>query len=311
MNILVTRHDKIGDFITVLPLLRILKTNTSHRVLVLVSKVNYELARSIEYIDDVILYNNDAFALIKKIRDKKIDTSISCFIDTRLGVILALSAIKNRISPATKLAQIFFNKTVKQRRRQVKKTEWEYNIDLLKEFSADIDCTVFRPLLSFQASIPASNVKIVAFHPGFGGSSEGNLQLDDYLRLAQSIAGLAGIKVAFTFGPDDGESKEYIKANINFPAEIIDSKMSLVDFCKLLASFDTLVSTSTGPMHLAGALNIKTLSFFGDSLFASSKRWATISDREKQTNIEVPQDYDNAFYQSVENSLSKIIKTKV
>jgi len=307
MNILVTRHDKIGDFITVLPLLKILKTNTSHKILVLVSKVNYELACSIEYIDEVILYDNNAFTLIKNIRDKKIDTSISCFIDTRLGLILALSSIKNRISPATKLAQIFFNNSIKQRRGQVKKTEWEYNIDLLKEFSADIDCTVQRPLLSFQASTPASNEKIIAFHPGFGGSSEGNLKLDDYLHLAQSISELAGIKIIFTFGPDDGESKKYIKANINFPAEIIDSQMSLVDFCKLLASVDTLVSTSTGPMHLAGALNIKTLSFFGDSLFASSKRWATISDRKKQTNIEVPIDYDKAFYQSVENKLSKII----
>jgi ADP-heptose:LPS heptosyltransferase len=38
-------------------------------------------------------------------------------------------------------------------------------------------------------------------------------------------------------------------------------------------------------MHLAGALNIKTVSFFGNNLFASSKRWATISDPTQQNNL--------------------------
>jgi ADP-heptose:LPS heptosyltransferase len=38
-------------------------------------------------------------------------------------------------------------------------------------------------------------------------------------------------------------------------------------------------------MHLAGALNIKTVSFFGNNLFASSKRWATISNSTQQNNF--------------------------
>lgn len=303
MNILVTRHDKIGDFITILPMLKILKTNTNHRVLVLVSKINYDLACSIDYIDDVILYTQDSWLLSKEIRQHNIDASISCFIDSHLGWLLFLSDIKTRIAPATKLAQVYFNKTIKQRRAQVNKTEWEYNIDLLKVLFPEIDCQLKRPFLTFAK--PSANLqqKTIAFHPGFGGSSDGNLTLEDYLKLAKSIANKQDIKIVFTFGPDDGDSKAYIETHIDFPAELIDSKMSLVDFCKLIATFDVFVSTSTGPMHLAGALNIKTLSFFGDSLFASSKRWATISDPKKQANYEVPQNYADDFYQSVENKL--------
>ncbi len=303
MNILVTRHDKIGDFLTILPLLKILKTHTEHKVIVLVAKINYELARTIDYIDDVILYSNDFWKLSNEIRGKEIDTSISCFIDIRLGAVLFLSGIKSRISPATKLAQLFFNKTLKQRRAQVKKTEWEYNIDLLKVFSPDINCNINRPLLYFQDVQPYSTLKTIAFHPGFGGSSEGNLTLNDYLRLAKYCADKQDFKVVFTFGPDDKASRDYIKTHLDFKADIIDSKISLVDFCQLIAGFDLFVSTSTGPMHLAGALNIKTLSFFGNSLFASSKRWATISDKEKQANFEVAQDYDEAFYQSIVTQL--------
>lgn len=303
MNILVTRHDKIGDFVSILPMLKILKQHTEHRVIVLVAKVNYELASSINYIDDVILYRQNAWQLSREIRQKNIAVSLSCFIDTKLGWVLFLSGIKTRIAPATKIAQIFFNNTVKQRRGQVQKTEWEYNVDLLKVLFPDIPSIVNRPLLSFNQVLPDTEKKIIAFHPGFGGSSEGNLKLDDYLKLAKSIANNQDISVVFTFGPDDSVSKAYIAKYIDFPAELIDSKMSLVEFCKLIATFELFVSTSTGPMHIAGALNIKTLSFFGNSLFASSKRWAPISDSEKQANYEVPQNYGADFYQVVANKL--------
>lgn len=303
MNILVTRHDKIGDFISILPMLKILKTNTDHEVIVLVAQINYELAKSIDYIDDVILYTQDSGKLSQEIRQHNIDASISCFIDTHLGWLLFLSGIKTRISPATKLAQVFFNKTIKQKRSRVYKTEWEYNIDLLKVLFPNIPCQLDPPFIRINNPLPRTDNRTVAFHPGFGGSSEGNLQLDDYLKLAKSIADQPNIKLVFTFGPDDCDSKTYIESRIDFAAELIDSKMSLVDFCKLIATFDLFVSTSTGPMHLSGALNIKTLSFFGSSLFASSKRWATISDPEKQANFEVPVNYGEEFYRIVENKL--------
>ncbi len=305
MNILVTRHDKIGDFITTLPMLKILKSNTDHKVIVLVSKINYELACSIDYIDDVILYTEDSFKLLGEIHKRRIDVSISCFIDTHLAFVLFLAKIKQRFAPATKLAQIFFNKRIKQRRSEVKKREWEYNIDLLKAFIPDIDTTFSRPLLDFKSE-RINGLKTIAFHPGFGGSSDGNLSLDDYINLARSISTNDGLKVVFTFGPDDGESKKYIEENIDFKVDIIDSKMSLVDFCKLISSFDLFVSTSTGPMHLAGALNIRTLSFFGDSLFASSKRWGTVSDEDKQNNFEVPNNYDKEYYLKVEGRLKEL-----
>ncbi|WP_428357030.1 glycosyltransferase family 9 protein [Methyloprofundus sp.] len=306
MNILVTRHDKIGDFITTLSMLKILKANTDHRVIVLVANINYELAKSIDYIDDVILYTQDSWKLSKEIRQQNIEVSISCFIDNHLGWLLFLSGIKTRIAPATKLAQVYFNKTLKQKRSQVTKTEWQYNIDLLKVLLPDITEQLERPFLVFDQQLTDSPHKTIAFHPGFGGSSEGNLTLDDYLRLAKFIANKQDVQVVFTFGPDDGDSKAYIETHIDFPAELIDSKMPLVDFCKLIATFDVFVSTSTGPMHLAGALNIKTLSFFGDSLFASSKRWATISDPEKQANFEVPLNYAEEFYRCVENKLQEL-----
>ena len=62
MNILITRHDKIGDFVTSLPLYYVIKKANPHaKVFALVSKININLAKQIDFIDEVILYDKDNF----------------------------------------------------------------------------------------------------------------------------------------------------------------------------------------------------------------------------------------------------------
>ncbi len=140
MNILITRHDKIGDFVLTLPTYQVAKNQIPNsKIIALVSKVNFELASSMGFIDDVILYDEDLFTLVKRIKEKNIDVSISAFTDTKLAFALLLAGVKKRYAPATKIAQIFSNKRVKQRRSQVKMTEAEYNLDLLKAFYPSID----------------------------------------------------------------------------------------------------------------------------------------------------------------------------
>jgi len=70
-------------------------------------------------------------------------------------------------------------------------------------------------------------------------------------------------------------------------------------YCFLIRDSELLVSTSTGPMHLAGVLNIKTVSFFGSNLFASSKRWATVSEANKQLNIEIDKNYQQDLLKKI------------
>ncbi len=301
MTILITRHDKIGDFITALPMCKILKEQTNHKIIMLVSKVNVQLASKLDFIDEVIEYSDDSFTLLKRLNDIKADVSISGYIDFHLGLCLFLAKIPIRIAPATKIAQIFFNCTVKQRRSEVKKTEWEYNLDLVKVFDENIKFEFKRPLLSLNIH----SQDLIIFHTGFGGSSDGNLTLDDYLRLAKKIN--SKIDIVFTFGPDDDISKEYVKNNLNFKATIRDDFNSLIDFTDFIANSSLFVSTSTGPMHLAGLTNTPTLSFFGENLFASSKRWATISDKSLQNNFEVPINYDEEFYAKIEQRLMKVL----
>lgn len=307
MNLLITRHDKIGDFLVSLPLFKAIKEQyPSTKLTALVSKINFDFAKSLDFIDDVILYDkNNLNKTLEEIKLKKFDASISCFIDTSLATLLFKSRIKKRVAPATKIAQIFFNIKVMQRRSKVEKTEWQYNLDLAKAIFPDIKLDFKRPLLNLDVK----KEKRVIFHAGFGGSSDGNLSLDDYLNLARSIKD-SEYEVVFSFGPDDEKSKEYIESKLDFKATIYNSKGTLLDFTKYIASSTLFVSTSTGPMHLAGATNSKTLSFFGDSLFASSKRWATISDEKYQNNFMLNKNYSKDDYIKIENCLKEILDVK-
>ena len=63
-------------------------------------------------------------------------------------------------------------------------------------------------------------------------------------------------------------------------------------------------------MHLAGATNTTTLSFFGNTLFASNKRWATISEQKFQNNFMLDSNYSKDEYKRIENRLKEILDVK-
>ena len=299
-HVLVTRHDKIGDFVLALPLCWAIKqASPETKLTVMVSRVNEAFAHQIPFIDDVLLYEqgwNGFFQTLRRLKQAKVSASISCFIDTRLGCLLWLAGIPKRISPATKLAQIFFNGRVVQRRSRVEKPEWSYNLELGEQLFPDLPQAFRKPLLVPPAAvlddIPAADIlracrgrKVVVFHPGFGGSSDGNLALMDYIRLARVASETPGVHVVFTFGPDDLAAYREVRANLDFNADLVQSLPSLWAFCAFLQACTLFVSTSTGPMHLAGAVNTQTLSFFGASAFASSRRWEPLNEPERQSNF--------------------------
>jgi len=298
--VLVTRHDKIGDFVLALPLCWAIKQATPEtKLTVLISRVNEAFARQIPFIDDVLLFEpgwRGFLQTLYRLKQAGVLASISCFIDTRLGCLLWLAGVSKRVGPATKLAQIFFNGRVVQRRSRVEKQEWAYNLDLGRALFPSLPQAFPRPLLIAPRAVldemPVAEIlrarsgrKLVVFHPGFGGSSDGNLALLDYIRLARIASETPGVHVVFSFGPDDLSAYEQLRASLDFEADLVQSLPSLWAFCALLQACTLFVSTSTGPMHLAGAVNTQTLSFFGASAFASSRRWEPLNEPERQSNF--------------------------
>jgi ADP-heptose:LPS heptosyltransferase len=300
MNILVVRNDKLGDFITALPTLYVLKhQNPSNRIIALVAPLNRRLADSCDFIDEVIVDEGEnVFELASKIKASHIDASITLFSNTRVAIAQWFAAIPLRIAPATKIAQIFYNRRIVQRRSEVKMAEYEYNLQLTRALFEGISFDFPKPLLHFDNTVYKAfcetyNVTkpVIAFHPGFGGSSDANWTLDEYIELVRIAQEDERIDVVMTFGPDEeklyDEAKDLLGEN---GVVLYRSRGSIVDFAALLSRFRLFVSTSTGTYHLASASGCETFTFFGDSKFASALRWKSIGEESKQHHFMIPRD---------------------
>ena len=301
MNILVVRTDKLGDFITALPTIYTLKKYSSkNRLIVCIAPLNVALAKSCDFIDEVIVdeADNSVFTLAQKIKEQNIDVSLTLFSNTRVAFAQFLARVPTRIAPAIKIAQIFYTKRVKQKRSQVKMAEYEYNLELAKTLFPDISLTYPSPLLSFRDAKQIYDVfcinndiekEVIAFHVGFGGSSDANLTLDEYENLIRNIVLQKKYQVVLTFGPDEKELYEHMQDRLG-ELDIVYylSLDGLIYFAKLISSFKLFVSTSTGTYHLASLVGTPTMTFFADTLFASAKRWKGIGSSSLQKHYMLP-----------------------
>ncbi len=303
MNILVVRTDKLGDFITALPSFYVLKNhNPKNRIVALVAPLNRALAEACDFIDEVIVDDgkSSVFTLASRLRSAQIDASVTLFSNTRVALAQFLAGIPKRIAPATKIAQIFYNKRVVQRRSEVKMAEFEYNLELSKALFPEISLEFPKPLLHFEDAQKVYDVfcanydisrDVIAFHVGFGGSSDANWNLDEYEELIRAKLADKRYQIVLTFGPDEKELYEEMQNRLM--GEDIVFYLSLdgiVTFAKLLSHFKLFVSTSTGTYHLASLVGCPTMTFFGDSKFASASRWKSIGDAKLQKHYMLPID---------------------
>jgi len=305
MNILVVRTDKLGDFITALPTMYILKHhNKTNKIIACVAPLNEVLASKCPFIDEVIVDTKEdsVFSLAKKIKAHNIDASLTLFSNTRVAFAQYLARIPKTIAPATKLAQIFYTHRIKQRRSEVKMAEFEYNIALAQELFPKISTEYKKPLLEPEDTKNVYDIfcmnndiskEVIAFHVGFGGSSDANLTLDEYENLIRNLLIQKKYQVVMTFGPDEKELYEAMQDR--FSGEDVVFYLSLdgiIYFAKLISQFKLFVSTSTGTYHLASLVGTPTLTFFADSLFASASRWKGVGDDKLQKNFMLPKDED-------------------
>lgn len=303
MNILVVRTDKLGDFITALPTMYALKYHNPHnKIIACVAPLNLTLAKSCDFIDEVVVDDGkrSLFSFANELKSYKIDISFTLFSNTRVAVAQFLAHIPQRVAPATKIAQIFYTHRVKQRRSEVKMAEFEYNLDLAHGVFKDLDTHYRQPLLAFEDAKKICEVfcakhditkEIVAFHVGFGGSSDANLTLDEYEILIRETVARDKYQVVLTFGPDEKELYEEMMTRLaGLDVVFYLSLEGIVYFAKLISNFALFVSTSTGTYHLASLVGTPTMTFFADSLFASASRWKGVGDESLQQHFMLPQD---------------------
>ncbi|MGR5179125.1 glycosyltransferase family 9 protein [Vibrio parahaemolyticus] len=316
-NILVVRNDKIGDFMLAWPSFAMLKASLPEcRITALVPSYTVALARACPWIDEVIVdCGKDADkhtqrTLINTLKGAKFDASINLFSTTYNALLVWKANIPYRLAPATKFAQVFYNKRIKQKRSQSAKPEYEYNLDLIRAFLKDQKVDIVDPrapyfsfsldTLAKQKEKLSSQLELnkakpwIYVHAGSGGSAN-NLSLEQYSEL---IAGIkSNAEVVLTAGPGEEEKARELQARLaskHVSSVVYDKNDGLVDFSCSLACASLFIAGSTGPLHIAAALDVPTVGFFPAKRSATPLRWRPLNSEGRHLAFCPPQAEDKA-----------------
>ena len=326
-KILIIRNDKIGDFTLILPAVASLKNNIPNSTIVcLVSENVKELAENCDFIDEVIVDTNSKY-LYSKLIEYNFDIAVTFFSTFRIGYLLKKLNIPLRLAPKTKLAQIFYNHKLQQNRSRSEKPEYEYNIDLIYELFRIINLINIKemglgPYLKYDHKLISKNrvdflseynlnpdKKIIFIHPGTGGSSKG-LSLIDYGNICRGLRNFDDYNFIVHCSVEEEHNARELKISVDkeVTIRVIEAKESILYMIKNISICDVFIAGSTGPLHIAGALNKKTVGFYPAKKSSTSLRWQTINNFENRLSFTDTKDKRNYISIDIKKSLLQIQK---
>jgi len=328
IKILVVRNDKLGDFMLTYPSFAILKRALPQaRIYALVPAYTREMALACPWIDGVIIdpganaSTTEQQRLLSTMRAGDFDAAITLFSTTRIGLLLFLARIPLRVAPATKIAQIFYNLRLAQRRSRSEKSEHQYNTELiefyLRRSGIDIPSTPVPPFLRLDSeriqelkkafclehNIALSS-RLIFLHAGSGGSAN-TLSARQFAELARHLtsmsSGSSTLHYVLTAGPNELSHAQTLSELLTgLPNTIYHSTSGLLAFAEHIAFADLFISGSTGPLHIAGALDIPTAAFYTRRRSATPLRWQTLNRPENRLAFTPPQGADECDMDSID-----------
>ena len=288
-KILIVRPDRIGDVVLSTPIPReIKKTYPDSFVAVLLRKYTQDVYFNNPYVDKIILIDDEVgksfWEKVKEIRKYKFTHSLLLLPTERLNYLLFFAGIPYRIGVGHKFYQfITFTRYVDRKKYIPLRHEADYCMDLARKIgveSENLDTEFFltdeekQKVNQTREKLLKGNKYLIGVHASSGNSSP-NWKVDEYSKLVSSFTKEVGISVVITdnFIPDQLKQIE----GVSYPNENKSLRESIINF----ASLDLLISASTGPMHIAAALKIKTLSMFCPLTACSPKLWGPLGNKSK------------------------------
>lgn len=297
-KILVIRTDRIGDVVLTLPVAAVIKKHLPESYLgFLTRNYTFPLTEKHKYIDRPLILEGKKgkagfFRLIRMLRREKFDTALVVSPSFKIALVTLLSGIKGRIGTGYRWYSFLFNKKVYEHRKDAHKHELEYNISMLSKL--DIDEEIKPGNANF--SIPVDeNIKtrikklllkngltltkpLIIIHPGSGGSAV-DLPIESYIRLTRMIADFGPAEIVITGSKEESEICQKLTLNKNIIN--LAGALNLNELIALISISEIFISNSTGPIHIAAALDKEVVGFYPKIVSCSAKRWGPYSLKSK------------------------------
>lgn len=289
-SILFIRIDRVGDIIMSLPAIEAFRgIYPSAKISMMVKKENAPLLNCAPFIDSVIAYEG-FFRSISSIRKKRFDMVVDLLMDYTLPTALLtyFSGSKVRVGFDIASRGRLFDVAVKPDCREKNMAE---NILDLAKAAADVAgkrsavMDPARPKLfvkdddgelagSLMSESGVNREKfLVGIHPGAKFDSQ-RWGAEKFAELAGSLIERRGAGIVVLGGKSDGDVLRRMASAMKMRVPIV-SDVPLDTLAALISRLDLLVCNNSGPLHMAAALGIPTVSTMGPTV---EYLWRPIGD---------------------------------
>lgn len=274
-KILIIRIDRIGDFILSLPTIKALKENFNNsKITIIVPEYLKDLAESHKYIDNVLLYNkNDSLLkkilFLKKLKTYSFDLAIDMHLDYKIktAIIAYISNAPVRIGFSWGYREVFFTNSIKP---ELKNSLVDITYSLLSVFGikGKPDNPEIEPSEEAEKRIAKffedngifSSDFIIGIHPG-GFYESQRLPLNKFAELINLIKEKFHAKFIIFGSKNETELIEKLKDKIFLTV----TDFSISEIVALISKLNLLICNNSGPLHIACALSIPTVSTMGST----------------------------------------------
>ena len=273
-NILVVSNTGLGDTLLSTPsIVSLRKSFPEISLTFLINKKMFPLFDGFEFIDDFILYSSgfiNQFKIISEIRSREIDTIFLFHSNGPEDIFFSVLGGARNILKTTdnvnhKFLKIFLNSANIDYKHNIEK-----KLDLVKVFNPSvISKKMLIPCYFYKRNgfiIKNQNYKYLGIQMGAQDAYK-MWPLENFIKLANRLQSTL-IKIKFVLL---GSTRAEHLISDNFE-RAIEEKESVINLCGkskinelpiIINDLDLLLTNDTGAMHLAIALQVKTLSLFG------------------------------------------------
>ncbi|MGK9475671.1 glycosyltransferase family 9 protein [Melioribacter sp. OK-6-Me] len=287
-NILIIRTDRIGDVTLTLPMAYVIKKfYPDSKVTFLVREYTRPLVDNNKYIDEVLILKEKNGRLIFRENLNLLKNFDTCFLvhpTFKLATLILMAGIKVRIGTGYRWYSFLFNKKVYEHRKYAGKHELEFNLSMLKLIGISYDINIDRVDFGLKPDMTVLenvkmvlnkrginiNSKIIIIHPGSGGSSV-DLPVDKMKLLIAKLSEVDGIEILITGSKSEAELCNSLI--VSDKTKNLAGIFNLNELIALINLSDILIANSTGPIHIAAALDKFVVGFYPKVVSCSAERW--------------------------------------
>jgi ADP-heptose:LPS heptosyltransferase len=290
-RVIVSRTDHIGDVVLTLPMVGILRQHYPLlEILFLGRSYTRAAVECCEHVDRFLAWDEVAGSAMSTqaafLRDQGADVIIHVYPQREIAAAARMGRIANRVGTSHRAFHLWnCNRWVNFTRRKSDLHESQLNVKLLRplgirsvpmltEVPELYGLTKVKPLgLELARLLSKSKLNLI-LHPTTSGNAKA-WSLENYSRLIDSLP--AERYEIFVTGTD--RDREAIGDRLPFAKTNVTSligKMSLSDLLAFISEADALVCASTGPVHIAAALDKCAIGIYSPRGIARPGRYGPV-----------------------------------